>query len=579
MYRYDDMDLRAVTERAAQFGEQVRRRLEGELTEAEFKPLRLQNGLYMQLHAYMLRVSIPYGLLSAVQLRKLAHISRKYDRGYGHFTTRQNIQFNWPDLEDVPRILEELAEVEMHAIQSSGNCIRNTTSDPFAGVARDELEDPRPYCELIRQWSTFHPEFAFLPRKFKIAVTGARHDRAAIAVHDIGLALVTNDAGEVGFEVRVGGGQGRTPILAEAIREFLPKEHLLSYCEAILRVYNRLGRRDNKYKARIKILVQQTGRAEFARLVDEEWALIRDSGLRLTPADIDRFKAHFEAPPYLELAASDNAVSAALLGKDRSFSQWARANVTEHRVSGYSIVALSLKAKDRPPGDVTHQQMDAVADLADEFSFGRLVVTHRQNLVFSDVESRRLPEFFARLEGIGLGTPNFGKVTDLIACPGLDYCNLASARSLNIAEAITARFQDAEEVYDIGDVSVNISGCINACGHHHVGNIGILGIDKKGVEHYQVMLGGNHTEDASFGEILGRALEAHEVVAAVDDVLRTFVALRSEGESFIDTYRRVGAEPFKEAVYGRAERDHQEGRGRPGLVPVAGERREPCAAE
>ncbi|RLB52410.1 MAG: nitrite/sulfite reductase [Deltaproteobacteria bacterium] len=590
MYRYDDMDLRAVTERAAQFGEQVRRRLAGELTEAEFKPLRLQNGLYMQLHAYMLRVAIPYGLLSAAQLRKLAHISRKYDRGYGHFTTRQNIQFNWPDLEDVPRILEELAEVEMHAIQSSGNCIRNTTSDPFAGVAKDELEDPRPYCELIRQWSTFHPEFAFLPRKFKIAVTGAKHDRAAIAVHDIGLALVTNDAGEVGFEVRVGGGQGRTPILAEVLCEFLPKADLLSYCEAILRVYNRLGRRDNKYKARIKILVQETGRAEFARLVDEEWALIRDSGLRLTPADIDRFKAHFEAPSYLELASSDTAVSAALLGKDRSFSRWAMANVTEHRVPGYSIVALSLKAPDRPPGDVTHQQMDSVADLADEFSFGRLVVTHRQNLVFSDVESRRLPELFGRLEGIGLGTPNFGKVTDLIACPGLDYCNLASARSLNIAEAITARFADAEEVYDIGDVSLNISGCINACGHHHVGNIGILGIDKEGVEHYQIMLGGNHTEDASFGEILGRALEAHEVVAAIDEVLGTFVALRTEGESFIDTYRRVGAKPFKEAVYGgagkqrgpredREDRGHQEGPGRPGLVPVAAGRREPCAAE
>jgi sulfite reductase (NADPH) hemoprotein beta-component len=563
MYRYDAQDLRLVHDRAAQFAEQVRRRLDGELTEDEFKPLRLQNGLYMQLHAYMLRVAVPYGLLSSVQLRKLAHIARTYDRGYGHFTTRQNIQFNWPKLEDVPKILEELADVEMHAIQTSGNCIRNVTSDPFAGVAKDEYEDPRPYCELLRQWSTFHPEFAFLPRKFKIAVTGAREDRAAVAVHDIGLALEKNDEGEVGFRVYVGGGQGRTPILAELIREFLPKEHLLSYCEAILRVYNRLGRRDNKYKARIKILVKQEGREGFADLVEAEWALIEDSGLRLTDADIEQFRAHFAPPAYAELPDTDPKIGAALLSKDRGFSKWFSANVTAHRVSGYSVVALSLKSPDLPPGDVTHAQMDAVADLADEYSFGRLVVTHRQNLVFTDVETRRLPELHARLAALGVATPNFDKITDIIACPGLDYCTLANARSISISEAITQRFSDVDRVYDIGNVTLNISGCINACGHHHVGNIGILGIDKQGVEHYQLMLGGNHTEDASLGKILGRALLADEVVDAVETVLTTYVALRkSAEETFIETYRRVGPTPFKEAVYG----DHQErGRG-PGPV-------------
>ncbi len=568
MYQYDAQDLRLVRERAAQFREQVRRRLAGEITEDEFKPLRLQNGLYMQLHAYMLRVAIPYGLLSAAQLRVLAEIARKYDKGYAHFTTRQNIQFNWPKLEDVPKILRDLADVEMHAIQTSGNCIRNVTSDPFAGVAKDEIEDPRPYCELLRQWSTFHPEFAFLPRKFKIAVTGARHDRAAIAVHDIGLALVENDEGEVGFRVWVGGGQGRTPILAECIREFLPKEHLLSYCEAILRVYNRLGRRDNKYKARIKILVKSEGRERFAQLVEEEWALIRDSGLRLTEEDLAKFRAHFDAPPYAKLETGSTLVDAALLSKDRSFAQWASANVTEHRVPGYSIVALSLKTPNLPPGDVTHQQMDAIADLADEFSFGRLVVTHRQNLVFSDVETGRLPELHRRLAELDLAAPNFDKVTDIIACPGLDYCALANARSINIAEAIIARFSDVDEVYDIGDVTLNISGCINACGHHHVGNIGILGIDKQGIEHYQLMLGGNHTEEAALGKILGRALTEDEIVDAVEIVLRTYVSLRtSDDETFIETHRRVGSTPFKEAVYG----DHQGQGGR--LGPVSADRR------
>jgi len=566
MYQYDAQDLRLVRDRAAQFGEQVRRRLAGELTENEFKPLRLQNGLYMQLHAYMLRVAIPYGLLSSAQLHKLAHIARVYDRGYAHFTTRQNIQFNWPKLEEVPKLLEELAEVEMHAIQTSGNCIRNVTSDPFAGVAKDEIEDPRPYCELLRQWSTFHPEFAFLPRKFKIAVTGATEDRAAIAVHDIGLALVRNDDGEVGFRVWVGGGQGRTPILAECIREFLPKEHLLTYSEAILRVYNRLGRRDNKYKARIKILVKSEGREGFAKLVEDEWALIKESGLKLTEGDIAKFRAHFDEPPYAKLTNGDTTVGAALLSKDRSFAQWVDANVTEHRVAGYSAVALSLKSPNLPPGDVTHQQMDAVADLADEFSFGRLVVTHRQNLVFTDVETRRLPELHRKLVELDLATPNFDKVTDIIACPGLDYCALANARSLNIAEEITQRFSDVERVYDIGNVTLNISGCINACGHHHVGNIGILGIDKQGVEHYQLMLGGNHTEDASLGKILGRALLAEEIVDAVETTLTTYVALReSADETFIETYRRVGPTPFKEAVYG----DHQGQARRIGPVSAA----------
>ncbi|MEM9189341.1 MAG: nitrite/sulfite reductase [Myxococcota bacterium] len=551
MYQYSEQDLTLVRERAHQFKGQVERRVAGTLDENDFKPLRLQNGLYMQLHAYMLRVAIPYGLLSSQQLRALAEVARKYDRGYAHFSTRQNIQYNWPKLEDVPKILADLAEVEMHAIQTSGNCIRNTTSDPFAGVAKDELEDPRPYCELIRQWSTFHPEFAFLPRKFKIAVTGAEQDRAAIAVHDIGLRLVKNEEGEVGFQVFVGGGQGRTPVLAAEIRSFLPKRHLLSYLEAILRVYNRLGRRDNKYKARIKILVKSTGAEKFAQLVEEAWEALPRSEMELPAAEIDRMKGFFTAPDYEKLQNGDTLVKGALLQKDRSFARWFEHNVVEHRVPGYAIVTLSLKSKDLPPGDVTADQMDAIAAIADRYSFGRLVVTHRQNLVLTDVRLKDLVALHRELVPLGLATPNFETVTDIIACPGLDYCNLANARSISVAQELQQRFSDLDKSYELGALTLNISGCINACGHHHVGNIGILGIDKQGTEFYQLMLGGSADENASLGKILGKALLHEEVTDAVEKVLVTYLELRTGPEEpFIEAYRRVGPAPFKEAVYG-----------------------------
>jgi sulfite reductase (NADPH) hemoprotein beta-component len=550
MYQYDAFDQRIVEERAAQFRDQVVRRVAGKLTEEQFRPLRLQNGLYMQLHAYMLRIAIPYGLLSSAQVRKLAHITRTYDRGYGHFTTRQNIQLNWPRLEDVPTILDELASVQMHAIQTSGNCIRNITADPYAGVARDELEDPRPYCEILRQWSTFHPEFAFLPRKFKLALTGAGEDRAALAVHDVAIRLVRNDAGEVGFAYYVGGGQGRTPMLAECIRGFLPKGDLVSYTEAVLRVYNRLGRRDNKYKARIKILVKAVGADEFGRMVDEEHALIRDGVLKLTEEDVERFKRFFRPPPYEVLPEQDSTYEAARLGKDRSFARWADANVVAHRMPGYAIVNLSLKSPELPPGDVTSEQLDAVADLADRYSFGRVVVTHRQNLVLTDVRLRDLPALFRELTAHGFATPNVGQLTDIVCCPGLDYCSLANARSISVAQDVTQRFQDLSTLYDLGDLHLNISGCINACGHHHVGHIGILGIDKQGQEYYQLMLGGSSGDDASLGKVLGRALTHEEIGPAVERVTRAYLAHRSSPEErFLDTYRRLGPQPFKEAVY------------------------------
>ncbi|MFN7696520.1 MAG: nitrite/sulfite reductase [Deltaproteobacteria bacterium] len=551
MYRYDEHDRRLVEERARQFRGQVARRLSGELTEEEFRPLRLQNGLYIQLHAYMLRIAIPYGLLSAAQLRKLAHIARTYDRGYGHFTTRQNLQLNWVRLEDVPNILDELASVEMHAIQTSGNCVRNVTSDPFAGVARDEDVDPRPYCELLRQYSTFHPEFAYLPRKFKIAVTGSRHDRAAIAVHDIGLRVLRGEDGSVGFEVFVGGGQGRTPVLATRIRAFLAERDLLSYTEAILRVYNELGRRDNIYKARIKILVNELGAEEFARLVDEEWDRIRnDAGLILTPDEIARVARHFEPAPY-EPSASTATLEGLVLGKDRALARWVEANVIPHRVPGYAIAQLSLKSEHLPPGDATDAQLEAVADLADRFSFGRAVVTHRQNLVLTDVKIADLPALHAALVEHRLATPNVGRITDIVACPGLDYCDLANARSIPVAQEIAARLRSLEAEQDLGPISLNISGCINACGHHHVGNLGILGIDKLGEEFYQLTLGGDHTETAAIGKILGRAFAADEIAAAVEKVVRTYLALReSPRESFLAAYRRVGPNPFKESVYG-----------------------------
>ena len=554
MYKYDDYDQTLVDQRVAQFRDQVARRLGGEISEDEFKPLRLQNGLYMQLHAYMLRVAIPYGLLSSKQLRKLASIARDYDRGYGHFSTRQNIQYNWPKLQDVPAILAELATVEMHAIQTSGNCIRNTTADHLAGVARDELEDPRPWCELIRQWSTFHPEFAALPRKFKIAVTGApAADRAAVRVHDIGIRMVPNPAGEGpnGFEILVGGGLGRTPRIADVIREFLPREDLLSYLEATLRVYNRYGRRDNKYKARIKILVGALGPAEFKRLVEIEWAQTRDGAMRLTQAEIDRVAAHFSAPAYRELPSSDTAVAALGLGKDRVLGRWVQANVRPHRQPGYSIVMISLKSPGKPPGDATSEQMELIADLADRYSFGEIVVTHEQNLVLPNVESTKLAELHAKLHAAELAEPNVGRVTDIIACPGLDYCALANARSIPIATRIGEQISDLDYVHDLGEISLNISGCINACGHHHVGNIGILGIDKQGEEYYQLMLGGSADDHASLGKILGPAFPTETIVDAVDKVLATYVDGReSADERFIDYVRRVGLAPFKERVYG-----------------------------
>ena len=553
MYQYDAFDRRIVEERAAQFRDQVVRRLAGKLTEAEFLPLRLQNGLYMQLHAYMFRIAIPYGLLSSAQVRKLAYVARTYSEGYAHFTTRQNLQLHWPRLPDIPDILDELASVEMHAIQTSGNCIRNITSDPYAGVARDELEDPRPYCELLRQWSTFHPEFAALPRKFKFAVTGAREDRAAIAVHDIGLRIVENDRGELGFAYYVGGGQGRTALLAECIREFLPKEHLVTYSEAVLRVYNRLGRRDNKFKARIKILVKAVGAAEFARLVEEEHELIKDGPLKLTEEDIERFRRFFRPPPYEVLGEADPTFEAALLAKDRGFARWVDHNVVPHRMPGYAIVNLSLKATDLSPGDVTAEQLESVADVADRFGFGRVVVTHRQNLVLTDVRKRDLPALWRELSAVGFATPNVGKLSDIVCCPGLDYCSLANARSIPVALDLSRRFADLAKLYDLGDLHLNISGCINACGHHHVGHIGILGIDKQGEEHYQLMLGGSSGDDASLGKVLGRALTADEIGPAVERVALAYLGVRaSPKERFLDTLRRLGPAPFKEAVYDAA---------------------------
>lgn len=554
MYRYDDYDRAIITERALQFRGQVERRLSGELTEDEFKPLRLQNGLYRQLHAYMLRIAIPYGLVSSAQLRKLAQVARLYDRGYGHFTTRQNLQLNWPRLVDVPAILDELAEVDMHAVQTSGNCIRNITSDPFAGVARDELEDPRPYCEILRQWSTFHPEFAALPRKFKIAVTGAPgEDRAAIRFHDIGIRIVENATGDRGFEVWVGGGLGRTPVIGEVIREFLPKCDLLSYLESILRVYNLFGRRDNKYKARIKILVQALGMEEFRRRVDEDWAASKRAELKLPDAEIARVAAHFAPPLYEPQPELD--LSRFELGRDRDLARWVKSNVVRHRAPGYSACVVSVKRRGVAPGDVTSDDLEALADLADRYSFGRAVVTHTQNLVLPDVRTTDLAALHGALSGRGLGEANANLLTDVITCPGLDYCDLANARSIPLSLAIVERFDRVDDLHDLGEVSLKISGCINACGHHHVGNIGVLGIDKRGEEFYQLMLGGSPGNDASLGEVLGRALTQDELVDALERVLSRYVALREGPEDrFIDVVRRAGLAPFKDAVYAPLER-------------------------
>ncbi len=548
MYRYDEFDHTVVAERVLQFRDQVARRLSGDLSEDEFKPLRLMNGLYLQLHAYMLRVAIPYGMLSSRQMRKLAFIARRYDKGYGHFTTRQNIQYNWPRLDETADILNELASVEMHAIQTSGNTIRNVTADPFAGVAADEIEDPRIYSEIIRQWSTLHPEFAFLPRKFKIAVTGAPHDRAAIKTHDIGIAIKRGPTGESGFEVFVGGGQGRTPVIAKSIRDFLPKRDLLSYLEAILRVYNQLGRRDNIYKARIKILVNETGVETFTDLVEEEWRHLRDGALALPDDEIARIKAYFAPPAYRDIADDVPDFDAKLLA-DLPFGNWVGSNVTEHKVPGYAIVTVSLKPEGGIPGDATAEQMDAVADLADTYSFGELRVTKDQNLVLADVRKSDLFALWRDLQAHGLETPNAGLLTDIIACPGLDYCSLANARSIPIAQRISARFGDLDRLRDIGDISLNISGCINACAHHHVGNIGILGVDKKGTEFYQVTLGGSADENTAIGDIVGPAFGEDDIVDAIETIVNTYLGLRSDGEAFIDTYRRVGLAPFKETLY------------------------------
>jgi sulfite reductase (NADPH) hemoprotein beta-component len=549
MYQYDAYDQKIVEERARQFKGQVERRLSGEIVENEFKPLRLQNGLYMQLHAYMFRIAVPYGLLGSHQLRKLAHIARTYDKGYGHLTTRQNVQFNWPSLESVPKMLDELASVQMHAVQTSGNCIRNTTSDPFAGVAPDELEDPRPYCEIIRQWSTFHPEFAHLPRKFKIAITGTPgHDRAAIRYHDIGVRIVENAKGERGFEIWVGGGQGRTPVIAKAIRGFLEYEHLLSYLEAILRVYNLHGRRDNKFKARIKILVNEMGAAKFTEAVEAEWALIKGSALALTRAEIERVARDFAPPPYEKLAPVD--LRGAELGKDRQYARWVKQNVQPHKVPGYSNVVLTMKQKDNPPGDVSDTQLDAVADLADAFGFGRVVVTHTQNFVLPDVKAADLPKLHERLVALDMATPNYSLLTDIICCPGLDYCALANARAIPVALRLNQRFDDLDYVHDVGPCSIKISGCINACGHHHVGNIGILGINKQGEEAYQLTLGGSEGDTASIGRILGPAFDEGGVVDAVEKVIQVYLGARSsEDETFLQCYRRIGEKPFKEKVY------------------------------
>jgi len=546
MYRYDQYDHLIVRERIAQYRDQVRRRLADELTEEEFLPLRLQNGLYMQRHAYMLRIAVPYGLLSTAQMRMFAHIARKYDRGYGHFTTRQNIQFNWIELEQTPDILADLASVEMHAIQTSGNCIRNTTTDQFAGVAADEIIDPRPYAEIIRQWSTFHPEFIALPRKFKIAINGAVADRAAIAVHDIGLTAVRNDAGEVGFKFMVGGGLGRTPIIGSVINDFVPWQHLLTYTEAIMRVYNQFGRRDNKYKARIKILVKAVGAEEFARLVEAEFADLKDGPETLTREELERVAQWFNPKPYLTLPNVDPRAGRE---DNKAFANWLARNVKPHKVPGYASVVLSLKKTGVPPGDATAEQMDFVAELGDKYSFGELRVTHEQNLVLADVEQSKLYEVWEQAKARGLATPNIGLLTDIIACPGGDYCSLANAKSIPIAASIAERFDDLDFQHDIGDIELNISGCINACGHHHVGHIGVLGVDKDGAEWYQVSIGGAQGNEAALGKIIGPSFSAPQMPEVVGRLLEVYVNNRVDGERFIDVAQRLGVAPFKEHVY------------------------------
>ena len=553
MYVYDEYDQTIVDQRVTQFRGQTERFLAGKLSDGEFLPLRLQNGLYIQRLAPMLRVAVPYGLLNSTQLRKLAEITRTFDKGYAHISTRQNIQLNWPRLEEVPDILEHLASVQMHAIQTSGNCIRNTTTDQYAGVATDELEDPRPYCEIIRQWSTLHPEFAFLPRKFKIAVCGTTEDRAAIHAHDIGVELVANTSDEIGFKILAGGGLGRTPVIGAVICEWLEIKHLLTYLEAILRVYNQYGRRDNKYKARIKILVKAMGVDAFREAVEQEWAALKDGPTTLTTQEIERAKTFFTEPAYLTL--NDSVAHSALKSQtdaDPVFANWVKRNTEDHRVVGYRIVNLSLKATGFAPGDITDTQLEVVADLADRYAFGEIRTTHQQNLVLADVQMEALYPLWQQLQKVGLATANNGYLTDMICCPGGDYCSLANAKSIPVAEAIQSRFSDLDYLYDLGPIELNISGCMNACGHHHIGHIGILGVDKKGEEFYQVCLGGSQAKDASIAKILGPSFKQEDMPDVIEKILGIYLELRTEDETFLDAYRRVGIAPFKERVYAKA---------------------------
>jgi sulfite reductase (NADPH) hemoprotein beta-component len=544
MYRYDELDRAFVEERVAEFRDQTRRYLAGELSEDEFRPLRLRNGLYIQRHAPMLRIAIPYGLLSSGQLRKLADIARRYDRGYGHFTTRQNLQLNWPALAAVPDILAELATVEMHAIQTSGNCIRNVTADHLAGIAPDEVDDPRPYCEIVRQWATLNPEFTYLPRKFKIAITGSPEDRAASEVHDIGLHLKRDASGGVGFAVLVGGGLGRAPVIGALIREFLPLAELLGYLEAILRVYNRHGRRDNIHKARIKVLVKSLGTARFREEVEREWLACRGSAPLLTGAEVERVRGHFRPQPYETLPDQD-----ATAAREPLFRAWFRYNTRAHRVPGYRAVFVSLKAHGAAPGDATAAQMEALAELAERVSFGEIRVTHSQNLLLADVRQDQLHEVWRRLTQHGLATPNIGTLTDLIACPGLDFCSLANAGTLDVARDIQQRFDDLDYLYDLGNIEIKMSGCMNACGHHHVGHIGILGVDKHGEEWYQISLGGSANGFTALGEVIGPSVPKSEVAATIERIVAVYRARRLEDEVFIDTVRRVGLEPFRAGAY------------------------------
>ncbi len=551
MYQYNEVDQKLVDERVEQYRDQTRRFLAGELSDDDFLALRLMNGLYVQRHAPMLRVAGPYGMYNSTQLRKLAHIARTYDKGYAHFTTRTNLQFNWPKLEEVPDILAELASVQMHAIQTSGNCIRNTTTDQFAGVIADEIEDPRPYCEIIRQWSSLHPEFAYLPRKFKIAISAGPTDRAATQVHDIGLHIVKNDVGEVGFEVLVGGGLGRTPVIGKQIRPFLAKEDLLSYLEAIIRVYNLNGRRDNKYKARIKVLVQAMGIDAFRELVDAEWEQIRDTDLKLPQSEIERVQAFFTPFDYDASAAEDTSLEAKL-AEDEEFRVWYERNTVEHKVDGYRITYVSLKPYLKPAGDVTDEQLDLIADLADKYSFGEVRATHNQNLVLADVKNADLYAVWQVLAEANLARPNIGTLTDMTVCPGGDFCALANAKTLGIADQINQKFEDMDFVHDLGDLKFNMSGCINACSHHHVGHIGVLGVDKKGEDWYQITLGGDDGSEAALGKVIGKAVAADEVANTLEKVIEVYVKERIEGERFIDTFRRIGMAPFKEYVYAPA---------------------------